>query len=35
VGAILKKKTGFAVPIGRRKFDKAPIGSDVEKGTGR
>jgi [NiFe] hydrogenase diaphorase moiety small subunit len=35
VGAILKKETGFAVPIGRRKFDRAPIGSDVEKGTGR
>jgi [NiFe] hydrogenase diaphorase moiety small subunit len=35
VGAILKKETGFAVPIGKRKFDHAPIGSDVEKGTGR
>jgi [NiFe] hydrogenase diaphorase moiety small subunit len=35
VGAILKKGTGFAVPIGRRKFDPAPIGSDVAKGTGR
>ncbi len=32
VGAILKKEVGFAVPIGRRKFDKAPIGSDVEQG---
>jgi [NiFe] hydrogenase diaphorase moiety small subunit len=30
VGAILKKEVGFAVPIGRRKYDKAPIGSDVE-----
>jgi len=35
VGAILKKETGFAVPIGKRKFDHVPIGSDVEKGTGR
>ncbi len=35
VGAILKKETGFAVPIGRRKFDRAPIGNDVEKGQGR
>jgi [NiFe] hydrogenase diaphorase moiety small subunit len=35
VGAILRKETGFAVPIGKRKFDHAPIGSDVEKGTGR
>jgi len=30
VGAILKKEVGFAVPIGRRKYDKAPIGSDLE-----
>jgi len=29
VGAILKKEIGFAVPIGRRKYDKAPIGSDI------
>jgi [NiFe] hydrogenase diaphorase moiety small subunit len=35
VGAILRKETGFAVPIGRRKYDAVPIGSDVEKGTGR
>ncbi|MBE3109004.1 MAG: (2Fe-2S)-binding protein [Acidobacteria bacterium] len=35
VGAILRKETGFAVPIGKRKFDHAPIGSDIEKGTGR
>jgi len=35
VGAILRKETGFAVPIGRRKFDHAPIGSDIEKGAGR
>jgi len=35
VGAILKKETGFAVPIGKRKFDHVPIGSDVEKGAGR
>jgi len=30
VGAILKKEVGFEVPIGRRKFDKTPIGSDVQ-----
>jgi [NiFe] hydrogenase diaphorase moiety small subunit len=35
VGAILKKETGFAVPIGRRKYDHVPIGDDVEKGGGR
>lgn len=30
VGAILRKEIGFAVPIGKRKFDRAPIGSDIE-----
>ena len=30
VGAILRKRVGFAVPIGARRFDGAPIGSDVE-----
>jgi [NiFe] hydrogenase diaphorase moiety small subunit len=30
VGAILKKELGFRVPIGERKFDKAPIGSEIE-----
>ena len=35
VGAILKKEVGFAVPIGRRKFDKKPIGSDIEEGSAR
>jgi [NiFe] hydrogenase diaphorase moiety small subunit len=31
VGAILKKRVGFAVPVGQRKFDHEPIGSDIEK----
>jgi len=35
VGAILKKEIGFAVPIGKRKFDKKPIGSDIEQGSQR
>ena len=35
VGAILKKRTGFAVPIGKRKYDHEPIGSEVGKGSGR
>lgn len=30
VGAILKKEEGYLVPIGERKFDKLPIGSDIE-----
>ncbi len=31
VGAILKKEQGFRVPIGERKFDEQPIGSEIEK----
>ncbi|HQJ71074.1 MAG TPA: 2Fe-2S iron-sulfur cluster-binding protein [Spirochaetota bacterium] len=31
VGAIIKKEIGFAVPIGKRKYDKAPIGSEIQK----
>jgi [NiFe] hydrogenase diaphorase moiety small subunit len=34
VGSILKKEVGFAVPIGQRKFDKVPIGSDIERKKG-
>ena len=31
VGCILKKGVGFKVPIGKRKFDTKPIGSQIEK----
>ena len=31
VGCILKKGVGFKVPIGQRKFDTKPIGSEIEK----
>lgn len=31
VGAILRKRVGYAVPVGRRMFDQKPIGSDIEK----
>jgi [NiFe] hydrogenase diaphorase moiety small subunit len=31
VGAILVKEQGYRVPIGERRFDKKPIGSDVEE----
>lgn len=31
VGAILKREQGFNVPIGLRKYDSAPIGSEIEK----
>ncbi|MCF7794116.1 MAG: (2Fe-2S)-binding protein [Candidatus Cloacimonetes bacterium] len=30
VGAIIHKEKGYDVPIGRRKYDKNPIGSDIE-----
>ncbi len=31
VGCILRKREGFKIPVGRRLYDAAPIGSDVEK----
>jgi [NiFe] hydrogenase diaphorase moiety small subunit len=30
VGAILRKRVGYAVPIGERLYDHRPIGSDIE-----
>jgi [NiFe] hydrogenase diaphorase moiety small subunit len=30
VGAILKKRVGYAIPVGQRKYDHDPIGSDIE-----
>ena len=30
VGCIVKKRVGFAVPVGERLYDKKPIGSDIE-----
>ena len=35
VGAILKKEVGFAVPIGKRRFDTKPIGTEVEERSAR
>jgi len=35
VGSILRKEVGFAVPIGQRKYDKTPIGTDIEEGVKR
>lgn len=32
VGALLKKRVGFAVPVGARSFDHQPIGSEIESG---
>lgn len=31
VGALLIRERGFSIPIGERKYDKKPIGSDIEK----
>lgn len=31
VGALMKKRVGYAVPIGQRKFDHKPIGSEIEQ----
>ena len=30
VGAILRKRVGYSVPVGQRAYDKQPIGTDVE-----
>lgn len=32
VGAILRKRVGFAVPVGKRPYDERPIGSEIEAG---
>jgi len=34
VGAIIKKRTAYQVPIGERLYDHEPIGSDVEQHAG-
>jgi [NiFe] hydrogenase diaphorase moiety small subunit len=31
VGALMRKRVGFAVPVGERKYDGSPIGSDIEQ----
>jgi [NiFe] hydrogenase diaphorase moiety small subunit len=31
VGAILRKRVGYAIPVGRRMYDREPIGSDIER----
>jgi len=31
VGALLKKRVGYKVPVGQRKYDHQPIGSDIEQ----
>jgi [NiFe] hydrogenase diaphorase moiety small subunit len=34
VGSLMKKRVGFATPVGRRKYDNTPIGSDIESREG-
>ena len=34
-GSLLLKRTAFAVPVGRRRFDHVPIGTDIEERRGR
>jgi [NiFe] hydrogenase diaphorase moiety small subunit len=31
VGALLRKREGYAVPVGERTYDHEPIGSDIER----
>jgi len=33
VGAILKKRVGYAMPMGTRPYDKVPIGTTIDKNT--
>jgi [NiFe] hydrogenase diaphorase moiety small subunit len=30
VGALLRKRVGFAVPVGRRAYDRLPIGTQPQ-----
>ena len=30
VGCIIKKRVGFEIPVGERRYDKEPIGSEIE-----
>jgi len=32
VGSLMKKRVGYAVPIGQRMYDSKPIGAEIEKG---
>jgi [NiFe] hydrogenase diaphorase moiety small subunit len=32
VGALLPKRKGYEVPVGKRLYDNVPIGADIEQG---
>lgn len=34
VGSLMKKRVGFATPVGQRKYDNQPIGSEIESANG-
>ena len=34
VGALMRKRVGYAIPVGRREYDQKPIGSETETGGG-
>ena len=34
VGALFRKRVGYATPVGQRKYDHKPIGSEIEAGKG-
>ncbi len=34
-GALMKKRVGYAVPVGQRPYDQQPIGSDIEQQKGK
>jgi len=34
VGALVRKRTAYRVPLGERRFDRTPIGSEIEEGGG-
>lgn len=35
VGALVKKRVGYVVPIGQRRYDSMPIGTEIEKRDGQ
>ena len=35
VGSLMKKRVGYAIPIGQRMYDTKPIGTDIESGSAR
>jgi [NiFe] hydrogenase diaphorase moiety small subunit len=32
VGALMRKRVGYVVPVGEREYDHQPIGSEIEQG---